>query len=219
MSAKEDLIEICHRVYQNGFVAAYDGNLSVRIAEDRFLITRSGICKGDVEEKDILEINRNGEKISGEGKVSTEVKIHLTAYNNRPEVNAVVHCHPVFATAFATKGESFEKAVFPEVILTLGKVPLCKYGTPSTNELPESMLPYIKTAKAMLLQNHGAVTFGSCIKDAYYKMEKLEHAAKTLFIARQLGGEKQLPGNKVDQLYSIAEQVYGINPVSSKNRF
>lgn len=211
MSVKKELIQFCHRVYEKNFVSAYDGNLSVRLSADRFLITRSGICKGDVEESDILEIDGSGRKISGEGKVTTEYKIHLFVYNKRPEINSVVHCHPVFATAFATKGEGLEKPVFPEVILNLGKVPLCKYGTPSTEEIPESMLPYINRCNAMLFQNHGAVTFGTTVKDAYYKMEKLEHAAKTLFIARQLGGERPLPGNKVDYLYSIAESVYGIS--------
>jgi L-fuculose-phosphate aldolase len=214
MSAKKELIEICHRVYGKGFVSAYDGNLSIRTDEDRFFITRSGVCKGEAEEEDILEIDSLGKVINGSGKVTTENKIHLLAYKKRPEVNAVVHCHPVYATAFATKGEGFEEPVFPEFILSLGKVPLCKYGTPSTDELPDSMLPYISNSWAMLFQNHGAVTFGRNIKDAYYKMEKLEHAAKTLFTARLLGGETILPKEKADELYSISESVYGIKPIN-----
>jgi L-fuculose-phosphate aldolase len=219
MPSKKELVEICRRVYEKGFVAAMDGNLSVRISDERFYITRSQVCKGEVTEDDIIEINKAGEKISGGGRVTTEVKIHLLAYNNRPDVNAVVHCHPVYATAFATKGESFEKPVFPEVILTLGKIPLCKYGTPSTNELPESMMPHIKTANAMLLQNHGAVTFGKDIKDAYFKMEKLEHAAKTIFIARLLGGEKSIPGDKVALLNTLAGPVYGVAADKKRTTF
>jgi L-fuculose-phosphate aldolase len=100
------------------------------------------------------------------------------------------------------------------MVLTMGKVPLCKYGTPSTDELPDSLLPHILTSWALLLQNHGAVTFGYSIKDAYYKMEKLEHAAKTLFVARLLGGERQIPGFNVDLLYNIAEETYGLKPIN-----
>ncbi len=211
MSPVKELVEICHRVYEKGFVAAYDGNLSVKISEDRFLITRSGVCKGEITEDDILEIDSSGKLLNGKGKVSTEAKIHLFAYLNRDDVKAVVHCHPVYATAFAAYGEGFTKDIFPEVILTMGKIPLCEYGTPSTEELPESMKPHIKGSWALLLKNHGAVSFGKNLKDAYYKMEKLEHSAKTLFIARMLGGEKEIPENKVNELLGIAKSVYGID--------
>ncbi len=210
MSQVNDLIDVCHRVYKKQFVSAYDGNLSVKISENSFLITRSGVCKGDVTEKDILEIDSSGNILNGSGKVSTEVKIHLFAYKHRKDVSAVVHCHPIYSTAFAAFGEGFRKNIFPEVVLTLGEVPLCEYGTPSTDELPESMLPFIKSSSALLLQNHGAVTFGKNILDAYFKMEKLEHQANIIFLARLLGGEKEIPDNKVEQLLRISKSVYGI---------
>jgi len=155
--------------------------------------------------------------LEGEGKVSTEAKLHLIAYKHRSEINAVVHCHPVYTTAFATAGEGFTRAVFPEVALGLGKVPLCKYATPSTDELAESMLPYMEYAWVFLLENHGAVSLGKDIQGAYFRMEKLEHAAKTLFIARQLGREKTIPLMKLKELYSIAEEVYGIK-IDDRNR-
>ena len=214
---KSELVEVCHKVYEKGFVSAYDGNLSIRIDEDRVLITPSGKCKGEVRVEDLVEVNMKGERVSGTGKVSTEVKIHLLAYTKRKDVSAVVHCHPVYATAFATAGEGFTRGVFPEVILSLGKVPLCKYGTPSTDELPESMLPHIEFSWAMLFENHGAITFGKNIKGAYYRMEKLEHAAHTLFIARSLGRERNLPLLKLKQLYDIAEDTYGIK-IDPRNR-
>lgn len=210
MSQINDLIDVCHRVYKKQFVSAYDGNLSAKISENSFLITRSGVCKGDVTEKDILEIDLSGKVLKGSGKVSTEVKIHLIAYQHRKDVSAVVHCHPIYSTAFAAFGEGFRKNIFPEVILTLGEVPLCEYGTPSTDELPNSMLPFIKSSSALLLKNHGAVTFGKNIIDAYYKMEKLEHQANIIFLARLLGGEKEIPARKVDELLGIAKSVYGI---------
>jgi L-fuculose-phosphate aldolase len=212
MPDRKKLVEVCHKVYAKGFVSAYDGNISVATTNNTFLITRSGVCKGDVNEDDILEIDGSGNIISGKGKLTTEFKIHLFAYSRRPEVNAVVHCHPVFATAFAIRGEGLNKNIFPEVILTLGKVPLCKYATPSTDNLALSMEPFIEYAWAFLFQNHGAVTLGKSLDDAYYKMEKLEHAAKTIFLAKVLGGEKELDPEHIKELISISEQSYGIKP-------
>ena len=217
MSLRSDLTKYCRKVYEKGFVSAYDGNLSIRIDSERILITPSGKCKGEIEEDDLLEIDYDGKLLKGNGKVSTEAKIHLLAYKKREDVNAVVHCHPTYATAFATAGEGFIRPVFPEVILSLGKVPLCKYATPSTNELPDSMLPYIDYSWAMLFENHGAVTFGKCIKGAYFRMEKLEHSAHTLFAARQLGREKTIPLNKVRELYSLAESTYRIK-IDERNK-
>lgn len=217
MSLKKNLLDICHRVYEKGFVSAYDGNLSVRLNSKRILITPSGKCKGELTIDDFLEIDYNGKLLKGKGRVSTEVKIHLLAYSKRADINSVIHCHPVYATAFASSGQSLTKPVLPEVILTMGRVPLCKYGTPSTDEVPLSMLPYIDYAWALLLENHGAVTFGHDIISAYYRMEKLEHAAHTLTICKLLGGEKSIPVNKLRKLYSIAEKEYGII-LNKKNR-
>jgi len=209
---KRKLVEICKKVYEKGFVAATDGNISAITSNNTFLITRSGISKGEVSEEDILEIDASGKILEGKGKLSTEFKIHLFAYSRRPDVNAVVHCHPVFATAFAAVGEDLSKHIFPEVILTLGKIPLCKYETPSTDGLALSMEPYIDFAWAFLLQNHGAVTLGHNLDDAYYKMEKLEHTAQTIFAAKLLGGEKELSFEKVKELLNLAREVYGILP-------
>ena len=210
MSLKEKLVEVCHKVYEKGFVAAYDGNLSVRTENDSVLITRSGKCKGEITVDDLIEIDLNGNVLNGEGKISTENKIHLLAYSKREEINAVVHCHPVYATAFALIGEGLIEHYLPEVVLTLGKVPLCKFAVPSTDEVPESMNPYIDYSWAMLLENHGAVTFGKDIFDAYYKMEKLEHAAKIIFLAKQIGKPEKLTDDVVNKLFEMAEKTYGI---------
>lgn len=218
MSGKKELVEICHRVYEKGYVSAYDGNISVATSQNTFLITRSAVRKGDVTEDDILEIDTAGNIINGRGKISTEYKIHLYAYSKRPEVNAVVHCHPLFATAFASLGEGLNGNYFPEVILTLGKVPLCKYATPSTDELPLSMEPYIDHAWGLLLQNHGAVTLGKTLKDAYNKMEKLEHTAQILLMTKLLGGAIELPIEKVKELVKISKQNYNLD-VDERNVF
>jgi L-fuculose-phosphate aldolase len=210
MSLRNELIKICHKVYEKGFVSAYDGNISVATPDNTFLITRSGVNKGDVTDRDILEINISGDVLKGEGKVSTEYKLHFFAYSRRKEVNAIVHCHPVYTTAFATAGEELPPYIFPEVILTLGKVPLCKYATPSTEELPKSLMPYIDFAWAFMMQNHGAITLGKSLDDAFYKMDKLEQSAKTLFLAKMLGKVNPLSSEQINELIAIAESTYGI---------
>lgn len=217
MSITSRLVEICHKVYEKGFVAGYDGNLSIRASENSIFITPSAKCKGEIKESDLIEIDFNCSVLGGDGKPSTESKIHLLAYKERSDINAVIHCHPIYATAFASAGESFEKPIFPEIILLYGKIPLCKYGTPSTQELPDSLLPHIQQAKLMLLENHGAISLGKSIDDAYYNMEKLEHMAHTLFVSRMLGGERQLTKEDVEKLYSISEKTYGLS-INSKNK-
>ncbi|MBK7630795.1 MAG: class II aldolase/adducin family protein [Ignavibacteriales bacterium] len=216
MSSKKKLVEICHKVYAKGFVAAYDGNLSCRTASGTVLITRSGICKGDVKEKDIVEIDLGGKVLSGKQKISTEHKIHLYSYQKRKEINAVVHCHPTYATAFALIGEGLNKHYLPEVFLTFGKIPLCKYATPSTDSVPKSLEPHINYVWAMLLENHGAVTLGKSLDDAYYKMEKLEHAAKIFLLARLIGKPKELSKKNISAILKIAKSTYGIS-VDNRN--
>ena len=211
MSEIDKLISVCHKVYEKRFVSANDGNISVITSENTILITRSGICKGDITKKDILEFDFNGKHLKGEGKITTEFKLHLYAYSKRKEVNAVVHCHPVYATAFSLLGEELVKHYFPEVILTLGKVHLCKYATPSTKDLPLSLDPHIDYGWAFLLQNHGALTLGKNLDDAYYKMEKLEHSAETIFKARQLGTPHELSPDDVRRLVELSEETYGIS--------
>jgi L-fuculose-phosphate aldolase len=211
MSLIDELVQVCRKVYENKFVSAYDGNISVRNSPSTFLITRSGVCKGEVTPDDILEIDSSGKIVNGSGKVSAENKLHLYVYSKRSEVNAVVHCHPIYASAFAVFGEGLTKHILPEVILTLGKVPLCDYATPSTDNLTKTLEPYINYSWAFLLRNHGAVTLGKDLKDAYYKMEKLEHTAQIIFLARLLGGEKELLIEKVQELLKVAKETHSID--------
>lgn len=218
MSLKKKLVEICHKVYEKGFVTAYDGNISARTENNSILITRSGNCKGEITVDDLIETDLNGGIIGGEEKISTENKIHLLAYSKRNDVNAVIHCHPPYSTAFALAGEGLIDHFLPEVVLSLGKIPLCNFAIPSTDQVPESMMPYIDYAWAMLLENHGAVTFGKDIYDAYYKMEKLEHAAKIIFLARQIGKPNKLSDEVLNKLYDMAEKTYGLKP-DEKNIF
>ena len=210
MLESDKIVSICHKIYQKGYVSAYDGNVSVITDKNTVLFTRSGVCKGDVTKDDILEFDMSGSLLKGEGRITTEFKLHLFAYSRRTDVSAVVHCHPVYATAFSLIGEGLTDHYFPEVILTLGKVPLCKYGTPSTNDLPLSLEPYIEHSWAYLLQNHGALTLGKNLGDAYYKMEKLEHTAETIFKAKMIGKPEALSGKDITKLLKISEETYGI---------
>ncbi len=213
MSAKTDIlpeiVKVCHRLYEKGFVAATDGNVSTRLPCGHFLTTRTAVNKGDIMEADILETDESGSPLDAAFKPSTELGMHLFIYHQRPDVHAVVHAHPPFATGFATAREPLRSCLFPEVIIGLGAVPLAEYATPSTAEVSESLAPYIASADAILLANHGVVTCGRDIWDAYYKMEKVEHAAQITLIARLLGGETALSEEDVLKLRALSEPVYG----------
>lgn len=207
---KSEIAAICHRVYEKGFVAATDGNISALTDQNTIYVTRSGVCKGEVEESDILEIDLDGRLLSGKGKITTENKLHLYVYKNRKDVKAVVHCHPVYASAFAVAGAPMDYAVLPEVLLSMGAIALCEYGSPGTDELPLTLKPFIADYNAYILKNHGAVTVGESLKQAYYRMEKLEHTAKIEIMAKALGGAQKIPEEKIKQLTGYAKDVYGI---------
>jgi L-fuculose-phosphate aldolase len=203
------LIDVCHRLYAKGFVTATDGNVSVRLENGNFLTTRTSVNKGMVTAEDVVEVNSSGKSITPNRQPSTELGMHLFIYAQRPDVQAVVHAHPVYATGFAAARQALDQCVFPEVIVGLGTVPLAEYATPSTEEVARSLSPFVKNADAVLLSNHGVVTYGKDLFDAYFKMEKVEHAAHITFVARMLGGEKTLSSTEVEKLRAISMQSYG----------
>ena len=204
-----NIVNVCHHLSVQGMVAATDGNVSVRLSGGNILATRSGINKGMVTEDDIVEVTLSGEQVSGRGKVSTEIGMHLFIYGQRPDVMSVVHAHPVYATGFATAGKSIDECIFPEVIVGLGAIPLAPYATPSTPEVAASLSPFVRNADAILLANHGVVTYGGDVWDAYFKMEKVEHAAHILFVASMLGGANVLTGENIEKLRTISVESYG----------
>jgi L-fuculose-phosphate aldolase len=161
------------------------------------------VNKGEVTPDDIIEVNDGGFTLTGTGKPSSELKMHLFIYKHRPDVRAVVHAHPPHATAFAVAGIPLNKPVFPEVLVKLGSIPVAPYATPSTDEVGKSIEPYVAAHNAILLGNHGAVTFGSSLKEAYYNMEKVEHAARITLYARLLGGERELTRGQVEELTAM----------------
>ena len=202
------IICVCRKVEQKGFVAATDGNISVRLLNGNILATPTAVNKGLVEIGDLVETSIEGKQISGVRKPSTEMLMHLFIYQHRTDVNAVVHCHPVYATGFATAGIPLKKNIFPEVIVQFGEIPLTEYAAPSTPALGKSLEPFIKDHDAVLLANHGVVTYGSDVWDAYFKMEKVEQIAHMLFVAESLGGARQLSDQQVLQLKALAKSVY-----------
>lgn len=198
------LVSVSHRLYERGFVTATDGNVSTRLPNGNILATPTSMNKGSVTEADLVELAPDGSPVSKGRRASSEIGMHLFIYRERPDVHAVVHAHPTYATGFAAAGIGLTEPVFPEVIVGLGRIPLASYATPTTHEVAESIAPFVKEAHAILLSNHGVVTYGKSLDDAYYKMEKVEHAAHMLFVARMLGGVRVLNGEQVSKLLSAA---------------
>ena len=205
---KEDICEVGRRLYRHGYIAAMEGNVSVRISGEEVLSTPAGVCKGYLTPDMIVSCDFSGKRMDGSLRVSTEIEMHLTVYRARPDVRAVVHAHPPKSTAFAVAGVPLNRAVLAEVIVTLGCVPLAEYGTPSTKQLADSVDRLVRTSDGLLLSNHGALTVGKDVYDAFYKMEVVEHFAEISLISRLLGGERLLPREEVSRLLELRRGVY-----------
>jgi len=200
---KKDIIEIGRRLYQKGFVASHDGNISVRVSENEIVATATGVCKGFLCLDDIVLVDMHGNKIAGRGEPSSELKMHLVVYEKRPDVSAVVHAHPPVATGFAVAGIPLAQCILPEVVISLGAVPVAAYGTPSTHEVCDSIAPLVQKSEAFLLANHGVATLGEDVFQAYYRMETVEHFARILLTSRLLGNVNVLSREQVDKLIEV----------------
>lgn len=211
---KKDIIEVGRRTYERGYVASNDGNISARIDDKRVLITPTGVSKGYMAPEDLVIVDYDGKVLSGGKRPSSEVFMHLRIYKERSDVNSVCHAHPIHATGHAVAGLSLEKCVLPEVIIVLGGVPLVEYGEPGTDEFFKPVLKYLKDHDAFLLQNHGALTIGSDVLNAYHKMETLEHFAHISYVAKQMGGVNTLPPRDVQNLLD-ARSRYGVGTDAS----
>ena len=194
---KKQIIDIGKRIYNRNMVAANDGNISVKLNDHEFLCTPTGISKGFMTPEMICKVNEKGEVIQATApyRHSSEIKMHMRVYEKRPDVGAVVHAHPTFATAFA------------EAVISLGCVPIAKYGTPSTNEIPDAVEEYLPYFDAVLLESHGALSYSVDLTQAYYKMESLEFYAELLYKSRMLGGPKEFDQNTVEKLYEIRRKM------------
>ncbi|HXE72725.1 MAG TPA: class II aldolase/adducin family protein [Candidatus Nitrosotenuis sp.] len=200
LRARREVVWACRRMSALDFVSGTSGNFSQRLDSRTLLMTPSGMHKGDVVEDDLVRMTVEGQ-VLGSGRPSTEYRMHLAIYQARPDVHAVAHAHPPFATGFAAAGLALDQPLLPETLMVLGpRVPLVPYGTPSTDELPRAMQPYLPDHQAFLLANHGAVTLGSTMAEAVHRMETLEFFARVLLYARLLGGEKLLTDEQLRRL-------------------
>jgi L-fuculose-phosphate aldolase len=206
--------EICltgRWLYERGYIVACEGNLSVRLDDNRVLTTPTCMNKGMLAPNDLVVIDLEGRQLSGERKASSELAMHLLFYRMRPDVQAICHAHPPTATGFAVAGRALDQALLPEVIVGLGQIPLVKYGTPGTPELSASLEPYVPHYDALLLANHGAVTCGPDLLQAFYRMETIEHFAKITLAAEMAGNPTLLSSREVAKLMA-ARSRYSVVP-------
>ena len=206
---REDICRVGQLVFQKGWVAANDGNITIRLDAERILATPTGVCKGMMSCDDLIIVDMKGNKISGRAERTSEIAMHLTIYEMRPDIKSVVHAHPPVATGYATAGRTLNLALLPEVVIGLGCVPLAAYGLPGTPALTEGMLPLIPKYEALMMANHGAVCYGEDVFKAYFKMETLEHFARIQLVAELLGGPKVLPRAEVNALLDSRTR-YGV---------
>ena len=209
---REDIVRVGRLVFEKGWVAANDGNVSVKLEDGTFLATPTGISKSFITPEKLVRIDRAGKVIEGLSgyKASSEIKMHLRCYEEREDVGAVVHAHPPTATGFAVAGKCLDEYSMIETVITLGSIPIAPYGTPSTDEVPESIAPFLAQHDALLLQNHGALTVGCDLITAYYRMETLEHFAKVSLTAHMLGGAKEIPMQEIDKLLYLRDNYYHV---------
>ena len=196
---KQDIVCICRMLHRKNYLAATDGNVSVRLG-DRLLTTPSGVHKGLMEADQVITVDLTGRVLAGEGKPTSEIRMHLLAYELRPDVGAVVHAHLPYATACTLAGIDLLEPILPEVVITLGGIPTAPYATPGTAEVPEAIRGFIREYDAVLLARHGAMTVGRDVRDAYNKMEKLEHTARVVLAARLQGTLAPLPPAEAEKL-------------------
>lgn len=206
---RKQMCDIGKRVWNRGMVAANDGNFSVKISDNEILCTPTGVSKGFMTPSMICKVDLDGNTLQTDGvhKPSSEVKMHLRVYNRRPDVNAVVHAHPMYATSHAIVGIPLTKQIMPESTIALGEVPIARYGLPSTTEIPDSVEPFLDTHDAVLLENHGALAWGADLTTAYFKMEGLEFYAQLSFLTQLLGGAKELPPTEVQRLIELRKNM------------
>src|SRR6478672_3998977 len=202
--ARKNIIEVGKLLYLRSYVVASDGNVSIRLDENRVIATPTMTCKGRMTEDSLAITDMDGKALNDK-KASSELAMHLLIYKMRPDIKAVCHAHPPHGTAFAVAGLAIDAPILSEVILTLGCVPLTGYGTPSTNELTEAMKPFVPHHNALLMANHGAVAYGADLWQAFDRLETLEHTAKIAILAKALGGSKNLPADAIEKLINVRE--------------
>ena len=198
--ARRDIVKCAKQAFDSGLVAATDGNISVRMSTDRVMITPGGTSFRNLNPGQMAYVDIEGHLLDYANRPSSELPMHLEIYRQRPEIGAIIHAHPPFTTAFTVAGITLETPVLPEVFVMCGRIPTANYATPSTTESADVIRELIKEHDVILLDHHGAVACGLDLDEAYYKMEKLEHAARTIFAANSLGQITPLTEDKLKKL-------------------
>ncbi len=206
---REQICEAGRRIWTKGWVASNDGNISMKIGENTVITTPTGVSKGFMSPDMLIKVDMDGNVLSGYLKPSSEIKIHLETYKLRDNIKAFVHAHPPITTGFAVANIPLDFKTLPEIIISLGTIPLARYGTPSTPELTDSISELVLCHDAILLANHGAITLGKDVMSAYYKMEAVEHFAKISLTAHQLGKMKPISEPDIKKLDEVRES-FGI---------
>ncbi|MDP8241296.1 MAG: class II aldolase/adducin family protein [Candidatus Hatepunaea meridiana] len=199
---RSEMIVIAHRMYNKELVAATGGNISYRLDKNRFLLTPTGRCKGDLTEDDLLVCDEEGKPLE-EGVITSEASMHLEAYLRRPDINAIVHAHPPYTVALSMAGIPIEGNLLPEAIIAFGQVPTSNFAIPSTNEGAIVIRKLIDTHNALILDRHGAVTVGKSLRNAYYLMERLEYISKVIYLARCIGVPKPLTKDQIRRIQAV----------------
>ena len=207
---RAEIARFCHLIYEKGYVASTDGNISARLPDGHIMCTPTICNKGFVKPEDMVIIDLKGQRIKGERKASSEMAMHLLIYEMRPDAQAVVHAHPACATAYAAAGIPLNKALISEVVLALGCIPLAEYGTPGTPELTDQLRPFIRNYDALLMSNHGVVTYGANLEEAFNRMDTVEHFAKISIYTKILGRERLLSNEDVEKLWVQRQKYYGL---------
>jgi L-fuculose-phosphate aldolase len=209
--SRKAIVEIGGRLHQRGFIAACDGNISVRLDRKRVLVTPTAMSKGMMKTSDLLVVDMQGRKLTGRREVTSEIGMHLLIYRMRPDVNGIVHAHPPTATGFAAAGIALDQPLVCEVVIGLGQIPLAPYGTPGTPELAETLEPLVPQYDAILMANHGVVTYGADLQSAYMKMETVEHFARIALTTHTLGRQQYLEEQEVEKLVAARQKYLGVN--------
>ena len=217
-SARKEIVAIGKRLARAGFIAGCDGNISVRLSDDRVLVTPTGMAKGRLTVDNLVLVDMDGHRLQGDGEASSELAMHLAVYRTRSDIASCVHAHPPYATAFAVAGISLLPDILPEIVVAVGEIPLIDYAPPGTRAVPDSLFPYLNDTNAFLLRNHGLLTIGDTLESAYNRHDSVEHFAKILHLARSLGSVNRIPLEDFRRLVTIREDAEKSTPVKERQR-
>jgi L-fuculose-phosphate aldolase len=206
---RQEIVRYGRMLHERCFVAAMDGNLSIRLNEERILVTPTCVSKGAMLPVDMVIVDREGHRVSGRRNVTSEIGMHVLIYDRRPDVGAIVHAHPPTATGFAAAGIPLTEPLVCEVVMGLGCIPLARYGTPGTSELAQTLEPYVSNYDAILMSNHGVVTYGDTLEHAYMKMETVEHFAQIALVTHLLGRQQPLQEVEIEKLLLARSKYFG----------